>query len=141
MGGEGGLLFTAPFHVVVIGNGAAIAESFLQKYGVGIRYSGALKSFISVNGFLAPDVQLSAILHAAGQIFETTPANRPDLPVSWFSRFVFSPEYLERVHPNLALISTLQYPIQSRKQGECALCEERLRTRICAGSSQGWEYR
>src|SRR3546814_20589441 len=129
MGGEGGLLFTAPFHVVVIGNGAAIAESFLQKYGVGIRYSGALKSFISVNGFLAPDVQLSAILHAAGQIFETTPANRPDLPVSWFSRFVFSPEYLERVHPNLALniYTAVSNPITKagREIGR-ASCRERV---------------
>ena len=58
---------------------------------------------VSMNGFLYPDPQLTSILHSAGQVFESTPHNRPDIPISYWSRFVFSEDYLQRVNPNLAL--------------------------------------
>ena len=43
------------------------------------------------------------ICPVASQVFESTPHNRPDIPVSFWSRFVFSEEYLKRINPNLAL--------------------------------------
>lgn len=36
-------------------------------------------------------------------MFESTPHSRPDIPVSFWARFVFSEDYLSRVNPNLAL--------------------------------------
>lgn len=66
-------------------------------------YSSSLKSFVSINGFLHPDPQLSAILHSASQVFESSPHSRPDIPVSYWSRFLFSEDYLHNVNPNLAL--------------------------------------
>ena len=47
--------------------------------------------------------QLAAILHASHQIFEAAPHSRPDIPVSYWSKFLFSESYLARVNPNLAL--------------------------------------
>jgi hypothetical protein len=66
-------------------------------------YAGFLRSVVSVNGFLYPDPQLSSVLFSASQVFESTPHNRPDIPVSFWSRFQFSDEYLSKIHPNLIL--------------------------------------
>ena len=101
--GEGDILLTNPFHLVGIGNGAAIAAAFALKYGSERLYAGSLRSLVSVNGLLYPDPQLSSILHSAAQVFETSPHSRPDIPVSYWSRFIFSEDYLCRINPNLAL--------------------------------------
>ena len=100
---DGDILLTAPFHLVGIGNGACIAAAFCQRWGNDHRYRNSLRSMVSLNGFLYPDAQLSSILHSAAQVFESTPHNRPDIPISYWSRFVFSEDYLQKVNPNLAL--------------------------------------
>ena len=100
---NGDILLTNPFHLIGIGNGASIAAAFALRYGKDSLYSSSLRSLVSVNGFLYPDPQLSAVLHSASQVFETTPHSRPDIPVSYWSRFVFSEDYLARINPNLAL--------------------------------------
>jgi pimeloyl-ACP methyl ester carboxylesterase len=99
----GDILLSKPFHLVGIGNGSCIAAAFCQRYASHKMYANSLRSVVSINGFLYPDAQLSAILHAAHQIFESTPHSRPDIAVSYWSRFIFSEEYLARVNPNLAL--------------------------------------
>jgi len=100
---QGDFLLTNPFHLVGIGNGACIAAAFCQRWGRDKTYEKGLRSVVSINGFLYPDPQLSSILHSAYQVFESAPHSRPDIPVSYWSRFVFSEEYLSRVNPNLAL--------------------------------------
>jgi len=100
---QGDFLLTNPFHLVGIGNGACIAASFCQRWGRDKTYEKGLRSVVSINGFLYPDPQLSSILHSAYQVFESAPHSRPDIPVSYWSRFVFSEEYLSRINPNLAL--------------------------------------
>jgi hypothetical protein len=40
---------------------------------------------------------------AASQVFETTPHGRPDIPITYWAKFLFSDEYLTRINPNLAL--------------------------------------
>eukprot|EP01041_Mallomonas_annulata_P003889 gene3889-7762_t len=97
------ILKNTNFHIVGIGNGACIASAFLQRWSMHELYSSSIRSLISINGFLTPDPQLSSILHSATQVFESTPHSRPDIPVSFWSRFIFSEDYLSRVHPNLAL--------------------------------------
>ena len=69
--------------------------AFCQKWGSDPRYSSSLRAMVSMNGFLYPDPQLTSILHSAGQVFESTPHNRPDIPISYWSRFVFSEDYLQ----------------------------------------------
>lgn len=99
----GDFLLSRPFHLVGIGNGACIAAAFCQKYAQHELYRDSLRSIVTINGFLYPDAQLSSILHAAHQVFESTPLNRPDIAVSYWSRFIFSEDYLAKVNPNLAL--------------------------------------
>ena len=48
-------------------------------------------------------IQLSAILHSATQVFESSPHSRPDIPISYWCRFMFSEEYFSKINPNLAL--------------------------------------
>jgi hypothetical protein len=100
---SGDFLLSRPFHILAIGNGACIATAFCQKYANHSFYRDSLRSIIAVNGFLYPDAQLSSILHAAHQVIESTPLNRPDIAVSYWSRFIFSEDYLSKVNPNLAL--------------------------------------
>lgn len=100
---NGDLLLTNPFHLVGIGNGACIATAFCQRWGRDKAYVKGLRSVVSINGFLYPDPQLTSILHSAYQVFESAPHSRPDIPVSFWSRFVFSEEYLLKINPNLAL--------------------------------------
>lgn len=99
----GEFLSFSTFHIVGIGNGACIAAAFVQRYGSTRRYAASLRSLICINGFLYPDAQLSSILHSASQVFETAPHSRPDIPVAFWSRFQFSDDYLNKIHPNLAL--------------------------------------
>ena len=100
---EGDILMSSPFHLVGIGNGSCIASAFCQRWGSDKRYVNSLRSLVSFNGFLYPDPQLTSILHSAVQVFESAPHNRPDIPVSYWTRFVFSEDYLAKINPNLAL--------------------------------------
>lgn len=124
------LLSSSPFHILAIGNGAAIATAFIHKYatrphcqayaphmlamygcplcsfvlnhpcsahlngfcryGASPSYADSLRSLVCVNGYSHADGQLSAILHSSINVFSSLPDNRPDLPVSYFSRFLFS---------------------------------------------------
>lgn len=43
------------------------------------------------------------MLHSSLNVFKAFPSNRPDLPVSYFTRFLFSDGYLDNVPRNLAL--------------------------------------
>lgn len=100
---NGDMLLSNPFHLVGIGNGACIAAAFCQRWGRDQAFVQGLRSVVSINGFLYPDAQLTSILHSAYQVFESAPHSRPDIPVSFWSRFVFSDEYLLKINPNLAL--------------------------------------
>jgi hypothetical protein len=94
---------SSPFHLIGIGNGAAIGASFLAKYALSPHYRDSLRSFVTINGFCHVDTQLAAILHSSVNVFSSLPEGRPDLPISYFSRFLFSEDYLRKVEPNLAL--------------------------------------
>ena len=67
-----------------------VRPAFLQRYGRHPSYAHSLRSFVSVNGYLAPDPQLRAILHSAASLFDSTPPSRPDIPFAFWTRFMFS---------------------------------------------------
>ena len=92
-----------PFHIVGFGNGGCIASYFAAKYGSKNAYRRSLKSLALFNSFAHVDNQLAAILHSSVNVFSCFPSSRPDLPVSYFTRFLFSDAYLQRVDPNLVL--------------------------------------
>ena len=118
-----------PFHLIGIGNGLPIALSFAEKYGEYAKYSKTLRSIVSLNGFSTVDPQLASILHSSLNAFKSFPANRPDLPVAYFTRFLFSDNYLDHVPRNLALnlYTAVTNPISL--EGRVRLCAGALKHR------------
>lgn len=101
------LLSTSPFFLVGIGYGFNICAQFsamsLVNSGTENIYKHTLRGLVSINGLPTIDAQYAAILYAALDAFKKFPKDRPDLPVSYLSRFQFSDAYLSLVHPHLAL--------------------------------------
>ncbi|KAJ8599363.1 hypothetical protein CTAYLR_007016 [Chrysophaeum taylorii] len=104
------LLGQSPFLLVGIGFGFQICAQLATMYfgdndrlRVQDSIRGRLRGLVSINGFVHVDSQLAAALRAALSAFKTFPTDRPDLPVSYLSRFLFSDDYLATVHPRLAL--------------------------------------
>lgn len=90
-----------PFHIVGFGNGANVATCYAALHSKS--YGEDLRSVALFNGFARVDAQLAAILHSAVNVFACLPPARPDLPVSYFGKFLFSDAYLRKVDLNLAL--------------------------------------
>ncbi|OQR92874.1 hypothetical protein ACHHYP_03147 [Achlya hypogyna] len=92
---------SVPFHLVGFGHGGHLAACYAIQYAK--MHAPALQSLVVVNGFASVDAQLAGVLHGAVNLFACLPHTRPDLPVSYFAKFLFSEAYLSRVDPNLAL--------------------------------------
>ena len=116
-----------PFYLVGFGNGVNILACFALDYGNLGFYKSGLQGLLSVNGFLGLDSQLTSILHSTIKVFSCFPPTRPDLPVSYFARFLFSEEYLKRVNPNLVLnlYTAVANPITV--DGRIRICKGALR--------------
>ncbi|GMF41283.1 unnamed protein product [Phytophthora fragariaefolia] len=94
------LLRDKPYHLVGIGNGGIIAMNFCcssQPRDVNTR------SLVLLNSFAHVDAQLAQFLHDNAKVLACTPESRPDLPVYFHARFLFSASYLARVSTPLAL--------------------------------------
>ncbi|KAL3666527.1 hypothetical protein V7S43_008160 [Phytophthora oleae] len=115
----------APFHVVGFGNGANVATCYSVLYGKS--YDGYLQSLALFNGFASVDAQLAAVLHSAVNVFACLPPTRPDLPVSFFSKFLFSEAYLTKVDMNLALSIYTAVTNAITLDGRIRLCRGALR--------------
>ena len=118
-----------PFYIMGFGNGANIGACFAHDYGSSPYYVNALQGLMSVNGFAHVDTQLAAVLHSSVNVFACFPPSRPDLPVSYFTRFLFSDVYLNAVDPNLVLniYTAVSNPISL--EGRVALCNGALKHR------------
>ena len=113
----------APFHLMGVGNGGAIANYFAAAY------HGShpnMRSLVNVNGFAHVDAHLAGVMHDCMNVFACSPVSRPDLPVYFFARFLFSPQYLQKVGAPLALnlYTAVSNPITL--QGRIALCQGAL---------------
>ena len=78
----------------------------LMWFGVGCRYTHefpGLRALVTGNVFLHVDTALAGILHDSINVFACSPPSRVDLPVYFFSRFLFSQRYVDRVGAALAL--------------------------------------
>jgi CheY-like chemotaxis protein/pimeloyl-ACP methyl ester carboxylesterase len=87
-----------PFHMMGFGNGANVSTFYASHYN-----NPALRSLIHCNGFAFVDPHLAGALHDCMNVFSCAPPSRPDLPVYFYSRFLFSPAYLASVSTPLAL--------------------------------------
>lgn len=113
----------APFYLIGSGNGGAIASYFAAAY------HGShpnLRSLVMINGFAHVDAHYAGVMHDCMNVFACSPVTRPDLPVYFFARFLFSPTYLQKVGAPLALnmYTAVSNPISL--QGRIALCQGAL---------------
>lgn len=63
------------------------------------------RSLLLLNSFSYVDAYLAGVLHDCMNVFNCAPESRPDLPVYFHARFLFSPAYLGQVKTCI----TLQY--------------------------------
>ena len=87
-----------PFYILGYGFGSAIATFYASHYRV-----PNLRGILSFNGWAFIDSYLAGVMHDCANIFECSPPSRPDLPVYFFSRFLFCKDYLAKVSVPLAL--------------------------------------
>ena len=116
-----------PFYLLGIGNGANIATAFSLRYGDTRDYGNNLRSLVLVNGFAHVDNQLAAVLHSSINVFSCFPETRPDLPISYFTRFLFSDSYLQKIDPNLVLNIYTAVANNITLGGRIAICKGALR--------------
>lgn len=55
------------------------------------------RSLLLLNSFSYVDAYLAGVLHDCMNVFNCAPESRPDLPVYFHARFLFSPAYLGQV--------------------------------------------
>jgi len=89
---------TRPFYIMGYGHGSSVATFYASHYRV-----PNLRGIVSFNGWAFIDSYLAGVMHDCSNIFECSPPSRPDLPVYFFSRFLFSKDYLAKVSVPLAL--------------------------------------
>ena len=116
-----------PFYLLGIGNGANVATAFSLRYGDTRDYASTLRSLVLVNGFAHVDNQLAAVLHSSINVFSCFPETRPDLPISYFTRFLFSDSYLQKIDPNLVLNIYTAVANNITLGGRIAICKGALR--------------
>lgn len=87
-----------PFHLMGYGLGGAVSCLYAANYEAKL-----LRAVLLVNPLTYVDTHYASVMHDCRNVFFCTPETRPDLPVYFYSRFLFSDEYLEKVTSPLAL--------------------------------------
>ena len=107
-----------PFYLMGYGNGTSMCSFYACHYAV-----PNLRGIINVNGWSYADSYVAGVMHDCINIFQCAPPSRPDLPVYFFSRFLFSKEYLVKVSVPLALnlYTAVHNPITLK--GRISLCK------------------
>ena len=106
-----------PFYLMGYGNGGNIASFYSAFYN-----NKNLRSLILFNSFSYVDPHMASVLHDCMNVFSCSAPNRPDLPIYFFARFLFSPTYLSSVSTPLALnlYTAVHNPISLK--GRIQLC-------------------
>jgi len=120
--------YASPFFLLGRGNGSNIAMRHAMRCKP--RF---LRGVVSINGFSHVDPHLAGVLHDCMNVFSCAPPTRPDLPVYFYARFLFSQTYLAKVTTPLALnlYTAVHNPISLKGRLQIckgALAHEDLRT-------------
>lgn len=81
-----------PYHLVGFGSGGAVATFYASHFA-----TPSPRSLLLLNSFSYVDAYLAGVLHDCLNVFNCAPESRPDLPVYFHARFLFSPAYLGQV--------------------------------------------
>lgn len=95
---NGSFTMDEQFFILAHGSGAAIATYFAATQRL-----TNLKGIILVNGLSHVDSHFASVFHDCRNVFSCSPENRPDLPVYFYARFLFSSNYLSKTTSSLAL--------------------------------------
>ncbi|KAK1738299.1 hypothetical protein QTG54_010968 [Skeletonema marinoi] len=96
--GKGKFSLDDRFFFLAHGNGASIATYYAATYR-----STNLKGLLLVNGLSYVDTHFASVFHDCRNVFSCSPESRPDLPVYFYARFLFSQSYLSKTTSSLAL--------------------------------------
>lgn len=112
-----------PFYMLGFGNGSSILSFYSSHYAI-----PNLRGLVNVNGWSFIDSYLAGVMHDCINVFQSAPPTRPDLPVYFYSRFLFSKDYLSKVSVPLALnlYTAVHNPITLK--GRLNLCKGVLQT-------------
>jgi CheY-like chemotaxis protein/alpha-beta hydrolase superfamily lysophospholipase len=101
VGDEGTQQFSSsPYYLMGFGNGANIASYYATHAPASL---SPVRGLVLVNGFSFVDAHLAGVMHDCMNVFSCSPATRPDLPVYFYTRFLFSAPYLTKTSTPLAL--------------------------------------
>ncbi|CAM9555819.1 unnamed protein product [Scytosiphon promiscuus] len=120
-GGTGDFDSDRPYHLVGFGSGGAVATFYASHFS-----TPSPRSLLLLNSFSYVDAYLAGVLHDCMNVFTCAPESRPDLPVYFHARFLFSPAYLGQVSTPLALniYTAVHNPISVK--GRLQLCKGAL---------------
>lgn len=79
--------------MVGFGSGGAVATFYVSHFA-----SPSPRSLLLLNSYSYVDSYLAGVLHDCMNVFNCAPESRPDLPVYFHARFLFSPAYLGQVN-------------------------------------------
>lgn len=118
-----GLWRDAPYFLLGVGHGGSVATAFCTHAPP---LDPNVRALVLMNAFAFVDPALAQFLHDSLTVLATTPVPRPDLPVYFHARFLFSAAYLARVSTPLALnlYTAVTNPITL--DGRRALCRGAL---------------
>lgn len=108
-----------PFFILGHGHGGSVACQHAAK----CQYIPGLKGIYLINPLTFVDVHFASVMHDCRNVFSCSPETRPDLPLYFYSRFIFSKEYLNKVSTPLALnlYTAIHNPISVK--GRISLCD------------------
>jgi pimeloyl-ACP methyl ester carboxylesterase/DNA-binding response OmpR family regulator len=96
--GKGTFSLDDRFFFLAHGSGASIATYYVATYP-----STNLKGLVLVNGLSYVDSHFASVFHDCRNVFSCSPESRPDLPVYFYARFLFSQSYVSKTTSSLAL--------------------------------------
>ncbi len=110
---------TKPFFLLGHGYGASVACQHAAK----CQYIPGLRGLFLINPLTFVDVHFASVMHDCRNVFSCSPETRPDLPLYFYSRFIFCKDYLNNVSTPLALnlYTAIHNPITVR--GRISLCD------------------
>jgi len=110
-----------PFYIMGHGQGGSIACMYAKA-----RQQPSLKGLFLVNSISYVDTHYASVIHDCRNVFQCSPEERPDLPLYFYSRFLFSDWYLKKTSTALALnlYAAVHNPITLR--GRIRLCDGAL---------------
>lgn len=112
---------TAPFYLMGYGFGGSVALYYASHFA-----PENLRACLLINGYTHVDPHLAGVLHDCMNVFAVSPETRPDLPVYFYTRFLFCAEYLTRVGAPLALNLYTAVHNPMSLEGRTQLCQGAL---------------